>query len=171
MTAAVAWLALGVSVLSLTWQVVTWQRSGARGRPECGITVERVGKSAEQYLLYVSVTNSGRLATSVQELGFALPRKQLPKGCRHSGYNVDIDKTLPARLEPGGQVKLTCEWSAIEHWTENAGSAPDVRLRPYAVIGGRMAYGKPLHLARVRMRFEIARIKREAARDQRRVIG
>ncbi|MFI7672787.1 hypothetical protein [Actinophytocola sp. NPDC049390] len=172
MTAAVAWLALGVSLLSLTWQVVSWQRSGARARPACGTTIERLGTRPEQHLLYVSVTNQGRLATSVQELGFALPDKQLPDGCVHSSYNIDVDKTLPTRLEPGGQLRLTCEWQDIDRWLDGAGCPPDVPLRPYALIGGRMTYGKPLRTGRVRAGFEHARHAREARPgEQGRMIG
>jgi hypothetical protein len=174
-TAVVAWLALAVSTLSLTWQVVSWQRSGARGRPECGTTIERVGGGAEQCLVYASVTNRGRTATSVQELGFALPKDRLPRGCVHSGYNLDGEKTLPARLEPGGQVKLTCEWESIERWLDGAGCPPDVRVRPYAVIGGELVYGTPLRTAQVRTRLESARDARETPdrepREQRRMLG
>jgi hypothetical protein len=100
MTAVVAWFALGVSVLSLTWQVVTWLRSGARARLESGVTIEQTGNRGWGSYAYVSVANHGRLSTSVQEMGFALPPDQLEKDARHSGYNVDTEKILPSRLDP-----------------------------------------------------------------------
>jgi hypothetical protein len=107
-------------------------------------------------------------------VGFALPPDQLEKDARHSGYNVDTEKILPSRLDPGDRIRLQIEWARVEKWLERTGTSSDTRLRPYAVIAGRMTYGKPLRVGEVRHDLETWRLEREPPDDhpeRRRMIG
>ena len=67
LTLCLSVLALIVSVTALIWQVVSWRRSGPQVRVS-----SRVGVADTVPFVSIEITNAGRMATEVNQLGFQL---------------------------------------------------------------------------------------------------
>ena len=107
MTTAISWLALGVSILSLSWNVASWLRAG----PRLAVRVALIAKigGAETLGYGVIVTNMGRQEVSVQEICLSFPRS-VKDGYPTSGRREVRDRfassgdVVPARLATGDEI-------------------------------------------------------------------
>jgi hypothetical protein len=112
----IAWLGVGLSSASLTWQLVSWRGAGARLLVNTAYAHEsQAGKTARA--LGVVVTNNGRLATSIHDVRIEVPKKKkvmglIPQADHNllaSNYSLENELNqlrraeLPRRLEAGDQ--------------------------------------------------------------------
>lgn len=143
LTLCIALLAFAVSVASLTWQIISWRRSGprVRVRPTSG-----VGGAPPNLVWFVGIeaTNSGRLGTEIQQFGF-----QLPNG-RHIQNIYDFlgqPMKFPVPLGPGQSVTMTYDAEHIREALREEGISGK-RVRPYATTGHGRIEGKRMHLGK-----------------------
>ena len=102
LTLCISILALAVAGASLTWQVISWRRSGPQ------VTVKTIsgigGMPPGVWFVGIEATNSGRLGTEIAQFGF-----QLPNG-RHIQNIYDFlgqPVELPMFLAPGSKATMT----------------------------------------------------------------
>ena len=98
LTLCIALLALAVSGAALGWQIVSWRRSGRQVSVKATSGIG--GLPPGVWFVGIEATNSGRLATEIEQFGF-----QLPSG-RHMQNIYDFlgqPVKLPMLLAPGGK--------------------------------------------------------------------
>ncbi|WP_129666931.1 hypothetical protein [Phytoactinopolyspora endophytica] len=148
----IAGLSLLVSVLSLTWQIITWVRQSARIKVELrwgGVsedwqyTVTGDPKNVVKALAQVDPTeypipvaalvirNVGRSAMSIQDAGI-----QFPEGFtyRHRDINqyADVSKPLP----PGDVLHVPVPIAHLfQVWADHGGNLHTTRIRGIAFLG------------------------------------
>lgn len=133
-----AWLALGLAAASLSWQIVSWLRTGARLRVH-GDDGFMIGPRGNRPFKAVSVVNDGRAAAEISQLGFRLPNGKClvsPDG------GILRPTTLPATAKAlGGEVDMWFDPDELARACEKHGC--EVRdLVPYARSGSRTITGK-----------------------------
>jgi hypothetical protein len=98
---AIAIVALVLSIASLSWQMITWSRSGPKVvvRATPGITV---GSLENVEHVAIIVTNEGRAAATISSVGFTMTTGQQLV----SVGSYILPAELPKRLEPGGDQFL-----------------------------------------------------------------
>jgi hypothetical protein len=136
---ALSALALPVALTSLGWQVLSWRRSG----PRVSVTARAAVTGGGDGLVALEATNSGRLATVVQNCGFDL------RSGRHIVCPFDFlgaKLQLPADLPPGGAVEFLFKASDI--WTplHAEGDAAGEGVRAYVSTGHGRVRGKAFNL-------------------------
>ncbi|WP_130347833.1 hypothetical protein [Herbihabitans rhizosphaerae] len=147
MTTVIAWLALGVSIVSLTWNIFSWIHSGAR------VSV----RSAEEFVfqqpskrrIVVVATNAGRLATTVHEVGLKLSATSSKSGKLIGPVVIKAGPAeryeLPVRLEPGDELLVKFDDPGLadifDYGIEPSDFVPSVRAgRKW--INGRFSVGE-----------------------------
>ncbi|WP_433567075.1 hypothetical protein ACQP1O_18965 [Nocardia sp. CA-151230] len=148
MTDVVAWSALALSVLALLWQVVTWFGSGARIK-FTAVAVDMVITDGKLSLtVFFTVTNSGRLAATVHNVGLEQRMRRFGTMTALIGagaarpFDKSADPPLPRRLEPHDSVGGAVTWQSVplqQGRRRNSGY-----LVPYAYVGGRKIPARPI---------------------------
>jgi len=108
LTLCISLLALAVSGASLTWQIVSWRRSGPRVRVK---TVSGMGGRPGVWFVGVEATNSGRLETDIEQFGFQLPNGRHIQAI-HDYLGQPVE--LPMPLAPGRTA--TMRYAAQHIW-------------------------------------------------------
>ena len=143
-----------MSVTALVWQVVSWRRSG----PRDGVS-SRVGVADTVPFVSVEITNVGRLATEVNQLGFQLSALD---GRQHIVMFRDalgMRVALPLPLPPGGTVsKVFAAADVLKVIRDSDFSATQVRT--YAVTGHGRAEDEQFDLRR-----RVERLVRSSLRE------
>ncbi|WP_158852818.1 hypothetical protein [Saccharothrix deserti] len=132
----VAWVALAVSLLSLGWQIISWVRSGAR----------IIVKSADEFIfaepkrrrIVVVVTNVGRMATTVQQVGLKASNTAVKQGkVMPSDVSVGPGERdeLPKRLEAGEELIIRFDGPDMQDYVAAGIESSD--FVPYARSAGR----------------------------------
>ena len=131
MVAVVSWLALGVAAASLLWQVLSWMHSGPRLHVQFehvlegrlfGVPSPRGREPREAYA--VTVTNDGRQAVTVQEVGLeyrergrsareARDLRLVVWGEESAGFR---SAPLPVRLQPGASLSVFCSATSLKDY-------------------------------------------------------
>lgn len=127
-----------LSVASLTWQVFTWQASGARLHVEYswGYPTGDGGPLIE--LRGITVTNKGRASTIVSSVTSRLPNgKHLPLVADALGQ-----VTFPREIRPGESFTAYYEPDAIEITLRRVGLPLSTKLTPQASTGHGDVRGK-----------------------------
>lgn len=135
-TAIVAWLALIVSIGSLTWQIMSWRLAGARldVRGDVGVTYGPLGTSP---FLCIRVTNTGRAAATVTSAGFKTPGGKFL--LLQEGYLKSL--SLPEKVEPlGGDLDLLIDPEKLRRSSVAEGCEVK-ELVPYVRGGGKTVTG------------------------------
>jgi hypothetical protein len=141
LTLCISLLALAVSGASVTWQVISWRRSGPRVSVK---TVSGIGGTPPGGVWFVGVkaTNSGRLGTEIRQFGF-----QLPSG-RHIQNVYDFlgqPVELPMPLGPGSTATMTYASQHIREILRQEGISGE-NVRPYVSTGHGRFEGDVIHL-------------------------
>jgi hypothetical protein len=128
-------LALCASAVSISWQVYSWRRSGARVKVTAshGFTV---GPMPGDDLVFITAVNSGRANTIVRQFGFKLPDKKTL--IEFESYLQPVK--LPADLAPGGEVsfwysRARLQAAAAEHKLQASDMRPFVRSGHGEIVG------------------------------------
>lgn len=95
-------VAICLSVISLTWQILSWRLGGSRIKASTNSFIT-VGTAPDLHLLGLTATNRGRAATEVHYMALELPgnRSLAPMP------NPVHDIKMPRKLEPGGQTTIS----------------------------------------------------------------
>jgi hypothetical protein len=141
-TLAVAVAALVISLVSFGWQVLAWLRSGPRLHvaAQWGVVLGTPGIQ----LVAVVATNSGRLETQIERVGF-----QLLGGRQLVDWEDVLGQPfqLPVVLKPGGVASFDhsarrLRQTLIEEQSSGEGT------RPYVQTGHGRVLGKPINLGK-----------------------
>ena len=140
LTLSISLLALAVAGASLTWQIVSWRRSGPR------VTVKTFSGIGDMppgvWFVGIEATNSGRLGTEIEQFGF-----QLPDG-RHIQNIYDFlgePVGLPMSLAPGRKATMTYAAQHIRQILREQGVSGE-NVRPYVSTGHGRFEGDVIHL-------------------------
>lgn len=139
LTLCISLLALVVAGGSLTWQIISWRRSGPRVSVK---TTVGLGGDPPVWFVAVEARNSGRLGTEVQQFGL-----QLPNG-RHLQNIYDFlgqPVQLPTPLGPGGTASMTYRAEDLRRILYEQGISGE-NVRPYVNTGHGRLEGEPIHL-------------------------
>ena len=133
LTLCLSVLALIVSVTALIWQVVSWRRSGPQVRVS-----SRVGVADTVPFVSIEITNAGRMATEVNQLGFQLSALDDRQHIVMFRDALGMLVALPLALPPGGTVsKMFAAADVLQVIRDSDFSA--TQARAYTVTGhGRM---------------------------------
>lgn len=119
---AAAWLALGLSAISISWQVVSFVKSGPKLRVRVGWDVGTAMDSSE-FAYIVIVTNDGRQARAVRDVCLTYPIPQVRRSLhlrrkRTPAYGASIishsDGDQPVDVQPGGEVRFRYPAAGID---------------------------------------------------------
>ncbi len=139
LTLCISLLALAVSGASLTWQMISWRRSGPRVSVK---TISGIGMPSGVWYVGVEATNSGRLATEIAQVGF-----QLPNG--HHIQNIydflGQPVELPMPLGPGRKATMTYAAQHIREILREEGVSGE-NVRPYVKTGHGRFEGDAIHV-------------------------
>jgi hypothetical protein len=140
LTLCISLLALAVSGASLTWQIISWRRSGPRVTVK---TVSGVGAVPPGvWFVGVEATNSGRLGTEIAQFGFQLPNgRHLQNIYDFLGQPVE----LPMPLGPGRKATMTYAAQHIREVLREEGISGE-NVRPYVSTGHGRFEGDVIHL-------------------------
>lgn len=148
----VAHFALIASLLSLSWQMVTWWSGGARLKIVAAHGVIAGGAYGDQSIecILISVANSGRLATTVSQVNF-LRKKHW--WSRKGGTVVFFPPALvlgecPQRFEPGDEATFAINVEPITKILAKD-EISVLELMPRAVTGHKEFVGKFRKTSRV----------------------
>ncbi|GAA2845478.1 hypothetical protein Acy02nite_46920 [Actinoplanes cyaneus] len=122
-------IAIGMSTVSLGWQIVSWRRSGALIRAT--VNQALVGHEGI-WCTNVTARNLGRMAVSVTNWGYQLPGRKA--GNIFMTRPLPISPTLPHRLEAGAEVSFYMETDAIQQVCKQKG-LPYQRVRAWVDLG------------------------------------
>ena len=118
-----------VSVTALVWQVISWRRSGPRVR-----VTSKSGFAGTEPFVSIDVTNAGRLATEISQIGFQLSAQDAKDHVVMFRDVLGDLVTMPIPLPPGATVSRMFAADAVLNILDgNAYGAAEVR--PYAVTG------------------------------------
>lgn len=133
----VSLIALVLSVISLSWQVFTWSRAGARLTVAYGWSYP-VGWREPVAHRSIIVTNRGRASTMVSSVTSVLPDKH------HLPLIADAFERyeLPYELRPGESITLHYPPKAIEQALVLQGIPLTTKIRPMASSGHGDVKGK-----------------------------
>lgn len=125
MTGVIAWVALVVSSASLSWQVVSWLRSGPR--LDVSIAMERPPgmESGKECSYLVVVTNTGRQAVTVLDVLLRLQKGRDRGPRRRSGAPVFPRKFEPTELQPGAEVCAAWPTDQVDRALANLNATRD----------------------------------------------
>lgn len=140
LTLCISLLALAVSGGSLWWQISSWQRSGPRVKVRATSGVG--GTVPPVWFVGIEATNSGRLATEIEQFGF-----QLPNG-RHVQNIYDPwgnPVQLPMPVGPGKTATMMYAAEHIRQLLRQEGITGE-DVRPYAKTGHGRVEGNVMHL-------------------------
>jgi hypothetical protein len=140
LTLCVSVVALAVAGGSLTWQIVSWRRSGPRVSVKTTSGIG--GMPPGVWFVGVEATNSGRLGTEIGQFGF-----QLPNG-RHIQSIHDFlgqPVQLPMPLAPGRTVSMLYAAQDIREILRQQGISGE-NVRPYVSTGHGRVEGHAIHL-------------------------
>lgn len=139
---ALSIVALLVAAAGLGWTVFEWHRSGARLKVTCTSMVlfGNPIQPEQQWFVSITVTNTGRTATTVTSVGFDVPG--------YSGVLVLSDPAagpnpIPKRLEPGDSFDYPVEPEALIRNVLKLEGDPRT-VKPYANCGHGRFVGKGL---------------------------
>jgi hypothetical protein len=140
LTLCISLLALAVGGGSLTWQIISWRRSG----PQVSVkTTSGIGGMPPGvWFVGIEATNSGRLGTEISQFGF-----QLPNG-RHLQNIYDFlgqPVQLPMPLGPGHKAGMTYAAQHIREILREEGISGE-NVRPYVTTGHGRVEGDVIHL-------------------------
>lgn len=126
-------VALVLSVVSFGWQVISWRRSGAQMRV---VTKWGIAGSPPDgvWFLAVEATNTGRLATEVNQIGFQLSRREKRQTIVLFQDAIGRPITLPIQLPPGASTSVMYRPSDLLEVLRREGLAGK-RARPFAATG------------------------------------
>ncbi len=125
--------ALVVSVVSLTWQMISWLRSGPVIKVKGHSAFPFVGGVAGEHHLSVTATNEGRAAATITGWGLVLPdgTSIVPNSAPLPGVH-----DLPHRLESHAEAS----WYILHTELVHACTARGVdisQVRPFVHVAGR----------------------------------
>jgi hypothetical protein len=125
--------ALVVSVVSLSWQVVSWLRAGPVIKVKGHSSFPYVGGVVGDHHLSVTATNEGRAAATITGWGLALPNGSsiVPHSAPLPGV-----PDLPHRLESHAEAS----WHVLHTELVHACTAQGVdisQVRPFVHVAGR----------------------------------
>ncbi len=120
-----------LSVVSLTWQVVTWRESGARLEVRYCWGIPLGTSRPAQQLRGITITNRGRAATIVSGV-----TSRLPDG----GHMPLIQDALgqirfPREIKPGESITAYYAEDAVEHVLAGRGLPLSTKVTPEASCG------------------------------------
>lgn len=123
--ALVAWLALAVSVVSLSWQIASWARSGPRLLVELVVSASGGGRVNEPATFTLMVTNVGRQATTVHNGRLLVgSRSRWHRRPREPWITEAPDAVrLPRRIEPGDELIVSWPRDDVDAALEARGLA------------------------------------------------
>jgi hypothetical protein len=126
-------VALVLSVVSFGWQVISWRRSGAQMRvvTKWGIAGT---PSDGVWFLAVDATNTGRLATEINQIGFQLSRRDKRHTIVLFQDALGRPITLPIPLAPGASTSVMYRPGDLLEVLRREGLTGK-RARPFAATG------------------------------------
>ncbi|MBT2504786.1 hypothetical protein J7I98_02520 [Streptomyces sp. ISL-98] len=134
--------ALAVSVVSLTWQVVSWLRTGPviKVRTHYAIPVI-AGEIGSQQYLAVAATNRGRAPATITNWGLLLPDDVTTASQSAALPGVE---ELPHRLDPYAETSWYLGLGELDRICQERGIARG-QIRPFVNVSGQgRKVGKPL---------------------------
>lgn len=138
-TILVASLALGVSCLSLGWQVAAFALSGARIRVDFSMShVYMTGPGASQDVAMTFVSNHGRAAVEIISVLYAM------KGVKAYGFVTAVhpgSAPIPAVVEPGRRVGIIVPREPLLTFVAEHGGRGQLRAVVYLANGKRRRSG------------------------------
>ena len=143
LTLCISVLALLMAGGSLTWQVISWRRSGPRVtvKTTWGIITGTPRHGA--WFVGIDAKNSGRLGTQVHQFGFKLPNGRTIVGWED--FVVGQTVYYPVDLGPGGSASLTYNLEGLRQaLTSERLSGKGVQ--PYVQTGHGTVMGRKIHL-------------------------
>ncbi len=140
LTLCISLLALAVSGASLTWQIISWRRSGPR------VSVKTIsgigGMPPGVWFVGIEATNSGRLGTEIGQFGFQLPNGRHIQAI-HDFLGQPVE--LPMPLGPGRKATMTYAAQHIREVLREEGISGE-NVRPYVSTGHGRFEGDAIHL-------------------------
>lgn len=105
LTLCLSVLALMLSITALAWQVISWRRSGPRLRV---VTTQGIVGSPPNgcWFIAVEISNTGRLATEISQVGFQLSRGEKRRHIVDLEDVLGIPIELPRTLAPGASTSV-----------------------------------------------------------------
>lgn len=141
LTLCLSVLALMVSTAALGWQVISWHRSGAQLR-----VVSKWGVAGSppnpRWFFSIEVSNVGRLASEISQVGFQLPRKESRKQIVDFEDVLGMPITFPRTLAPGASTSVMYAADRLLAVLADEGLTGK-RARPYADTASGRVYGRP----------------------------
>ncbi|MGW3994839.1 hypothetical protein ACWEF6_15255 [Amycolatopsis sp. NPDC004772] len=150
MTNVFAWLALGVSCLSFTWQLISWRRSGARVVVHSELTVapreffDDEDRMLDEQGMVVVASNVGRQEVSIYMAGFKFPKQVKVTGAQRVFRMPDNDgeETLPYRLAPQAEYACWFSYRELVDFTDDEELCAATELVPIVRAGRKEIEGK-----------------------------
>jgi hypothetical protein len=147
LTLCIAVLSFAVSAVALTWQVVSWRRSGPRlaVRTKWGFA----GSPPDAvWFISIEVKNSGRLGTEVDHVGFQLSRRQARRQIVAMEDVLGLPIRLPIALAPGASARVMYSVPGLLGALRRE-RVSGKRARPYVDTGHGRRLGKRIHLGKM----------------------
>jgi hypothetical protein len=154
LTLCLSVLALLVSITALVWQVISWRRNGPRVR-----VASKWGFAGATPFISIEITNAGRMATEVNQLGFQLSEVDDRQHIAMVRDVLRMPVTLPIPLAPGATVSKMYAASDVLEVMQNF-ELTGTEARPYADTGHGRTEGDQCDL-RARAERLVAAAERE----------
>lgn len=140
LTLCLSVLALLISITATVWQVISWRRSGA------WVTVTSTwGFAGELPFISIEMTNSGRLATEINRIGFQLSAHDDREHVVMLRDVLGDLVTMPIPLAAGGTVSKMFAASAVLEVLDGK-KYTAVEVRPYVMTGHGRVEGEQFDL-------------------------